>query len=116
MIGLQEIDRRPKLIFENGDKENGKLLMVIIVSEEWEGRQYKVYFCQKDGRTCIDHFELININYECTDDLDWVPKRFFDPDINHIKQARAIFAKYGLPDRHRKSKNKKIRAPQARLL
>ena len=77
------------LKFENNDK-HGKLLYVGILTEEWERRQYRIWFRRVQKRVCLASkfsFELVK-GEPITEDPDWIISRFFKPSI---RQARAIF-------------------------
>lgn len=106
---VKEINPKVKLIFKDGDK-NGPLETVIIRTEEWESQQYLIHFEQKNRRTSVR--KVISIGEYCpTDDPGWAPPCLFKPAID---QARAIFAKYGRPDRKDHPK-RKVPQGQARL-
>ena len=100
----QVADKNLKLIFKDGNKD-GKLEVVVIRSDEFEGHQYVMSFKQKNGNTSLDHFTPIG--EVSTDDPGRIPPRFFNPAI---KQARAIFSDY-----RRRNKDKALSA-QARMI
>jgi hypothetical protein len=89
MTVKEKKDERPKLVFENGNK-NGKLLLVIITSEDFEGRQVRMVFFEENGEIKLKRFEEVG-EYVPTDDRDWIPGVLYDPGAD---QARAIFGKY----------------------
>ena len=102
-----KLDPKVKLVFEGGDKTK-KLEVVIIRTDEWEDQQYIIHFEQKNGKTCVCKVTPIGKNIS-TDDPGWAPGCLFTPAID---QARAIFAKYGRPDRKDRPKRKKTKVPQ----
>ncbi len=98
LVAIEEkkTDKRPELIFKDGNKD-GELVTIIITSEVFNEEQYKMWFEQKHGMTSIAYYESTG---EYKPQVDMVPARFFNPAIH---QARAIFSDY-----RKKRKNQHI--------
>jgi len=66
---------------------NGLVKTIIILTDEFEGEQYKVWFSQKGKRVSISCFESVG---EYKSRTDWVPNRFLTSEI--WKRVRGIFS------------------------
>jgi len=101
-------EEKPLLIFE-GENKRGALKAVIIVSEEWQGHKYKMYFRRNEkGIVFLSGSKAIG-EYVSRSDPNWIPPRFLTPAI---KQARAIFSNY----RRREEKALSEQQTQARMI
>jgi len=65
---------------------NGLVATIIILTEEFEGEKYKVWFNQKGKRVGISCFEPVG---EYRPGTDWVPSRFLTSAI--WRHVRGIF-------------------------
>ncbi len=102
-------EKQVDLKFENGDKENGKLLMVKVVSPEWEKQRYRIWFHKVNGNVCVctdsSHRPQPIGEIVSAEEPYFPPPRCFKPAI---KQARALFNKYCRPNEEKP----KYKAPQ----
>jgi hypothetical protein len=81
---------RPSLAFD----KDGKLISVTIITDKWEGQQYRIYFW-RDNDKMRNSFQPIGEHSSL-----WIPGRLFNPAS---KQARAIFRDYRRQEEKRPS-------------
>lgn len=68
-------------------RSGGKVLTVVVLTDNFEGIQYRIFFQQKNGKISIVKFESVGDYHPQT---DWIPRRFLNSRL--WEQVRGIFA------------------------